>query len=159
VDSKPGGTLTIDKARYELLQLHFHAPSEHTIEGVHYPVEMHLVHKSSQGELAVLGVFFEEGDHHAALDSLTQNLPAQEGEAFEPEGVSIDVSDLLPETGSFYRYPGSLTTPPCSEGVLWTVLIDPVEISEEQCSGFTSALGRNNRPVQPLHEREVMVRE
>jgi carbonic anhydrase len=148
-----GDTLTIGDTNYELIQFHFHAPSEHTIHGKHYPMEVHFVHKSSSGNLAVVGVFIEQGAHNKAFDPIWANLPKQKGVQSHYEHVHVDVDNLLPHSHKSYRYDGSLTTPPCSEGVKWIVMKSPIQISKEQIRTFTSIVKGNNRPVQPLHHR------
>ncbi len=148
-----GDTLTIGDTNYELLQFHFHAPSEHTIHGKHYPMEVHFVHKSQSGALAVVGVFIEQGAHNKAFDPIWANLPKQKGVESHFEHVNVDVDSLLPHSHNSYRYDGSLTTPPCSEVVKWIVMKSPIQLSKEQIQTFTSIIKGNNRPVQPLHHR------
>ena len=148
-----GDTLTIGDTNYELIQFHFHAPSEHTIHGKHYPMEVHFVHKSPSGALAVVGVFIEQGAHNKAFDPIWENLPKQKGVESHFEHVSVDVDSLLPHSHKSYRYDGSLTTPPCSEVVNWIVMQSPIQLSKEQIKTFTSIITGNNRPVQPLNHR------
>jgi carbonic anhydrase len=148
-----GDTLTIGDTNYELIQFHFHSPSEHTIHGKHYPMEVHFVHKSPSGNLAVVGVFIEQGAHNKAFDPIWANLPKQKGVESHFEHVHVDVDNLLPHSHTSYRYDGSLTTPPCSEGVKWIVMKSPIQLSKEQIRTFTSIIKGNNRPVQPLHQR------
>ncbi len=152
-----GSTLQIGEASYELKQYHFHSPSEHTIEGQHLPMEMHLVHQSTEGELAVLGVFIEEGDHNPAFEPVWANLPDEVGEEVHHQHVAVNVDDLLPADHKTVRYQGSLTTPPCSEGVSWFVAVESIELSADQIAAFTSIFQGNNRPVQPLNDRTVFV--
>ena len=127
-----GDTLTIGDTNYELIQFHFHAPSEHTVHGKHYPMEVHFVHKSPSGALAVVGVFIEQGAHNKAFDPIWANLPTQKGVESHFEHVSVDVDSLLPHSHQSYRYDGSLTTPPCSEVVKWIVMKSPIQLSKEQ---------------------------
>ncbi|MCT4702045.1 carbonic anhydrase family protein [Enterobacteriaceae bacterium H20N1] len=149
-------TLIVDGAPYQLEQLHFHAPSENTIHGKHYAMEMHLVHKNAQGEIAVVAVMFETGEANSELDKLWRNMPAKADESFGLR-QKIDVNKLLPKELSHYRFSGSLTTPPCSEGVRWLVMKHPVMLSEQQLHQFTAVMHHdNNRPVQPLHGRVVV---
>lgn len=140
----------------ELLQFHFHAPSEHTIDGKTYPIEAHLVHKGQDGKLAVIRVFMKSGRENRFIQALWSNLPASEGEN-QVRGISINASALPPANKSYYNYPGSLTTPPCSEGVNWIVLKTPIEVSPEQIEAFKSIYNGNARPVQPLNSREIQV--
>jgi carbonic anhydrase len=148
-----GDTLTIGDTNYELIQFHFHSPSEHTVHGKHYPMEIHFVHKSPSGTLAVVGVFVEQGAHNKAFDPIWENLPKQKGVESHFEHVHVDVDNLLPHSHKSYRYDGSLTTPPCSEGVKWIVMKSPIHLSKEQIRTFNAIIKGNNRPVQPLHHR------
>ena len=150
-----GGTrLTLDGVRYELLQFHFHDPSEHTIGGRSYPMELHLVHTSADGRLAVVGVLIEQGAENVALAPLFRTLPAKTGEHKELK-LAIDLAQVLPRDHGAFRYAGSLTTPPCSEGVQWLVLEHPITLSREQIAAFTAIVGDDHRPVQPLNGRTV----
>jgi carbonic anhydrase len=153
VNYSEGDTMTLGDADYELIQFHFHAPSEHTVQGKHYPMEMHFVHKSPSGALAVIGVFIKQGAHNAAFDPIWSNLPTQKGLESHFEHVQVNVDDLLPHSHKSYRYDGSLTTPPCSEGVKWIVMKAPIQLSAEQIARFTALIKGNNRPVQPLNHR------
>jgi carbonic anhydrase len=152
-----GSTVAVGDLEFELVQFHFHAPSEHTVDGRHYPIEMHLVHRSEDGELAVIGVFIEEGEHHPAFEALIEGLPSEVGEERHFEEVEIDVDTFMPPQDRFYRYEGSLTTPPCTEGVRWAVMAKPVRASAEQIAALDAAMPENNRPVQRLGEREVVL--
>jgi carbonic anhydrase len=151
-----GDTLTIADEAYALVQYHFHSESEHTIKGRHYPMEMHLVHKSAAGRLAVVGVLIEEGAHNAAFDPIWANLPKKKGVETHYAHVNVDVDALLPTTRSSYRYEGSLTTPPCSEGVRWIVMTTPIQLDASQISAFTAIIHDNNRPTQALNGRRVV---
>ena len=150
-----GSTLSEGGTDFELVQFHFHAPSEHWVNGRSYAMELHLVHKSEDGQLAVMGVLVEEGEHNPAFEVLWENLPTRPGETRHAEGVAVDVDELLPSNRSHYRYTGSLTTPPCSEGVRWFVMENTIELSQAQIEAFTTILDDNNRPTQPLHGRRV----
>ena len=156
VNYSEGDTLTVGEASYELLQYHFHSPSEHTVAGKHFPMEMHMVHKSGDGVLAVVGVFIEEGAHNAAFDPVWANLPKEKGVESHFQNVMVNVDDLLPESRTSFRYDGSLTTPPCSEAVKWLVMTTPIQLSTEQVGTFTALIEGNNRPVQPLNDRPVV---
>ncbi|ETB81847.1 carbonic anhydrase, partial [Salmonella enterica subsp. enterica serovar Cerro str. CFSAN001690] len=135
VNYAPGSTLELDGMRFELKQFHFHAPSENLIEGKSYPLEGHLVHANDRGELAVVAVMFEPGRANAALSLAWQVLPAKAGES---HGLKEPVSaeQLLPAKRDYYRFSGSLTTPPCSEGVRWLVMKEPVQVSQAQIDAF-----------------------
>jgi carbonic anhydrase len=149
-------TLALGDAKYSLAQYHFHAPSEHTVDGQHFPMEMHLVHKAADGKLAVLAVFIRDGAHNKAFDPVWSNLPAQKGVETHYPAVTVDVDALLPSVRTTYRYDGSLTTPPCSEGVKWIVMTTPIELSRDQIGAFTRLITGNNRPTQPLNGRPVI---
>lgn len=140
---------------YELAQFHFHSPSEHTIDGEHAQLEVHFVHKSAAGELAVVGVLVEEGEHDAMWDAVIAAFPDKEGGQRHVENLDLDMNDLRPLPQHYYRYEGSLTTPPCSEGVHWIVMAELRQISSEQMAAVVSHLHNNNRPVQPLGERQI----
>lgn len=155
VDYPEADSLTVAGESFPLLQYHFHSPSEHTLGGRRFPMEMHLVHKSAEGRLAVIGVFIEEGEPNAAFAPVWNHLPAQKGSEVHLEHVLVDVDALLPANRATYRYDGSLTTPPCSEGVRWFVMQTPVRLSAEQIQRFRAIIQGNNRPVQPLNGRIV----
>lgn len=149
--------LTVGGETFELVQYHFHGPSEHTVGGRHFPMEMHMVHKSAAGKLAVIGVLIEEGATNTAFEPVWANLPMEKGIEKHLEDVRVDVDALLPKARTTYRYDGSLTTPPCSEGVKWFVMTTPVQLSAEQLGKFRAAIQGNNRPVQPLNGRTIMM--
>ncbi len=154
-----GSTLTVDATEFELAQYHFHAPSEHSVDGQSFPMEMHLVHVSEQGEIAVLGVLIEEGSHNSAFDPVVEHIPLEAGSEEHLEQVRVEIADLLPEDDSTFRYPGSLTTPPCSEGVRWLVFVQPVELSAQQIQSFAGVIKGNNRPTQPHNGRALLLHE
>jgi carbonic anhydrase len=155
VNHESGSELTVSDTPYALLQFHFHAPSEHRVDGRAYPMEMHLVHQSGDGSLAVLGVLIDEGSPNAAFESLWTTLPEESGETTHLADRDLDIDDLLPERGRSYRYEGSLTTPPCSEGVYWLVFERSIQLSADQIEAFTSIIDGNNRPVQPRNGRAM----
>ena len=150
-----GSHMEVDGVRYELLQFHFHAPSEHTIAGRNAQAEMHLVHKSATGKLAVVGVLLEEGEHNSRFDPVWNNLPARSGAAQRLE-VQINAADLLPADPRTWRYIGSLTTPPGTEGLHWHLMVEPVRLSKAQLAAFTRVYRGNNRPTQLLHGRKLL---
>lgn len=153
VNVPEGGTLELDGKVYEFVQFHFHAPSEHTVEGEHWPMEWHFVHEADDGSLAVLGVLVEEGAPWPAFDVIVNSLPTRRDLADIVYG-DVDVADFLPDLTAAFRYDGSLTTPPCTEGVSWSVLQGTITMSAEQMEAFTSrADEENNRPVQPTNGR------
>lgn len=156
-----GCTLTLDGARYDLQQFHVHAPSEHAIDGKHSPLELHFVHKSKEGNLAVVGVLVEQGPANAEIEKVWRLAPAHAGEG----GVAsaIDLAKVLPGARVNFRYPGSLTTPPCSEHVQWIVMGTPITMSKEQIDRIQGMFGGaefphgNARPVQPIGHRRVVI--
>ncbi len=149
--------LEVGNERYSLLQYHFHAPSEHTVEGRSFDMEMHLVHRNDEGALAVIGVLIRRGRRHVAFDRVWEHLPQAAGDMERIEGVSVNPVDLLPPDRRAYRYDGSLTTPPCSQDVNWYVITTPIEMSEAQIAAFEAIVHKNNRPVQALNGREVFI--
>jgi len=148
------GTFDAYGKAYKLDHLHFHTPSEHYIDGAPYPMEVHFVHKANDGALAVVGVMLKVGDHNPVIEGIWQNVP-QVGESKNVEGVEINVADLLPVDKGYYAYDGSLTTPPCSEGVKWHVMKDPIELSADQLTAFQAVFPVNARPIQALGARKV----
>ena len=152
----PGSTLTVNGHRFELKQFHFHAPSENRISGKQYALEVHLVHADRNGSLAVVAVMFSEGKANSLLAKLWQKMPSRAGEKAElPAG--LNVTQLLPAKREYYRFNGSLTTPPCSEGVWWFVMKKPMSVSKAQVQQFSKSLGfANNRPTQPVNARAVL---
>ena len=147
-----GNTSVLNGETYNLLQFHWHRPSEHTVDGDAFAMELHFVHANEAGDLAVLGVLLEEGDGNPLYDILWDAQP-EEGETTTVG--DIDFSQLLPDDLGTYIYAGSLTTPPCSEGVAWNVLETPVSMSAEQVGAFL--YDGNARPVQPVNDRTVEV--
>lgn len=152
-----GSWIEVDGTNYDLIEFHFHAPSEHTVAGNLYDMEMHLVHKSEDGRLAVIGVLIKRGSINTAFNPFWNYLPSTTGESKQIKSVILNAYDLLPSKKQTYRYDGSLTTPPCSEGVKWFVLTTPIEMSHSQIAAFKSIMSGNNRPVQPLNGRELLV--
>lgn len=153
ITAEAAGRLQSSGTTYDLVQVHFHAPSEHVIDGRPVPVEAHFVHKAADGRLAVLGVFVVAGAENPALAALLPHMPATATPAQTFPAVSIDLNMLLPADRSVYRYGGSLTTPPCTEGVAWHVLKAPVTASPLQIETLSQVLHGNARPVQPLNGR------
>jgi len=150
-----GSSITIGDRKYELLQFHFHAPSENVVNGKPYDMEAHLVHKDAEGNLAVVAVFMKKGEKNGFIQTLWDNAPGEVGHEKLASGVTVNAGGLLPGDKSYYSFPGSLTTPPCTEGVSWSVLKTPVEISGEQLAAFNSFYKMNARPPQPLNMRAI----
>jgi len=153
VNTEPGSTLTIGKESFDLLQFHFHRPSEEQVDGKNASMVAHFVHKSKEGKLAVIGVMLNEGKDSAAIKTLWANLPPKEGEEFLPSKVTFNPASMMPKEMAFYNYEGSLTTPPCTEGVQFYILKTPVDISKQQLAKFPFKL--NARPVQSLNGRKI----
>ena len=156
VNYDSGSYIELDGVRYDVAQFHYHAPSEHAVDGKLFAAELHIVHKNADDGLAVVGILLNEGAQNDALQPFIANLPAEESEA-KDAGVKINAADFLPAAQTTYRYSGSLTTPPCSEGVNWLLMTTPVEVSAEQITALKSLFDHgNNRPVQPLNDRPLV---
>jgi carbonic anhydrase len=156
VNAPPGSRLVLGTDDYELLQFHFHHPSEHLLEGKGFDLECHFVHRSRSGALAVVGVFIRPGAENAALAPIWQAMPDKETAELTIAGVNVDTAALLPKDRFYYRYMGSLTTPPCTEGITWTVFRAPVEASPQQIRRFAALFPGNARPIQPLNRRFLL---
>ena len=158
VNMAKGSTITIDNITFELKQFHLHAPSEHRINGESFPMEVHLVHADKNGNLAVIGIMVKEGAANPMLTALWKKMPRKEGDKFTVTD-KLSAATLLPTNRDYYRYPGSLTTPPCTEGVRWIVKKYPITASKEQIKEFTDAMSQHpytNRPVQPVNARPIL---
>jgi carbonic anhydrase len=153
VNVEPGSTLKVNKDVYNLLQFHFHRPSEEQIDGKPMAMVAHFVHKNAEGKLAVLGVLLSDGKDNAAIQTLWNNAPKSEGPEVVVDKVKFDPSSLVPAALTHYSYEGSLTTPPCTEGVNFYILKTPVDIGKKQVADFP--FKRNARPVQPLNGRKI----
>jgi carbonic anhydrase len=156
VNYQPGSFIIFKGEKFELLQFHFHHPSEHQINGQPTDLEVHFVHRSDQGKLAVLGVLAQVGSLNASLKPIWQVLPQKVQAETAIKNVMIDANEILPSDRHFYEYSGSLTTPPCSEGVLWLVMAKAINLSADQIDQFASIFSLNARPVQPLDGRQVL---
>lgn len=155
INTLPGNTIAVDGIEFELKQFHFHVPSENQIRGKSYPMEGHLVHADKDGNLAVVAVMVTEGEENTALAKAWAQMP----EKGEKVALSSEISPLevLPKKHDYYRFNGSLTTPPCSEGVRWLVMKQPITASKQQIDRFLQVMGHhNNRPVQPVNARTVL---
>lgn len=154
VNFKAGNQLKVAGQSAELLQFHFHTPSEERFDGKEYPMDAHLVHKTADGKLSVVAVLFQKGKKNEAMEDLLEAMPAS-GKRKSLKDFNPAV--LLPSDHGYYRFAGSLTTPPCSEQVSWQVLKQPVELSQGQIDAFRTLYKMNARPVQPLNERVIEV--
>lgn len=151
-----GSSITVNGEQFELKQFHFHAPSENTIEGTSYPMEAHFVHADKNGNLAVIALMFKRGDKNAELEKAWIEMPEKAGEQ-KVIPNRLDANILLPQNRDYYRFNGSLTTPPCSEGVWWFVIKQNATASKEQIEHFSHTMHHpNNRPVQPVHARMII---
>ena len=150
VNYRPGSSITVGGNRYELLQFHFHTPSEHAVGHARAAMEVHFVHKNATGQLAVVGALMQAGGENVALREIWASMPKKAGPAKVSKQVLVNGRDLLPRDRSYYRYMGSLTTPPCSEGVNWFFLTQPITVSMEQVEQFAKA--RRHRPNGAIPE-------
>ena len=149
-----GCRVDLNNRKYQLRQFHFHAPSEHHIEGKSFPMEMHLVHQDETGHVLVLAVMMATDARQPVLSKLWKWLPEQtQQEVSIP--LELSLTDMLPIRTSHYTYSGSLTTPPCTEGVQWIVLKDPMHVTQQDVDQFVQIIGHNARPVQPLRGRHI----
>jgi carbonic anhydrase len=156
VDYQPGSSLTVGGARYELVQFHFHKPSEERFQGRAYSMVVHLVHKNDKGELAVVAVLLRRGKSNAFLKPVFDHFPTPGTTVSAVPDSTVNATDLLPAHHGYFSFDGSLTTPPCTEHVRWFVLKTAVEVSSEQIQQFASHYQRNARPAQPLNGRVVL---
>jgi len=156
VNIEAGNSMVVDDIIFELKQFHFHAPSENHIEGKAFPLEGHFVNLDKDGNIAVLAVMFEEGEENKELAKFWDTMPTKAGEVQTLE-LSKIANALLPKDKHYYRFNGSLTTPPCTEGVRWFVFKETLSISKEQVAKFQKIMhGVNNRPIQPLDARIIV---
>jgi carbonic anhydrase len=155
VNYAPGSWITVGDKRYQLLQFHFHHPSEEEIDGKPHAMVAHLVHSDDGGNKAVVAVLLSRGESNALLKTVFAHIPATKGKE-ETSEITINASDLLPKKVAYYTFPGSLTTPPCSEGVTWYVLKTPNTLSKEELDTFAKLYPHNARPVQPSNDRKVL---
>ena len=149
---KSGNTVSIEGEVYQLVQFHFHTPSEHKIDNQSSAMELHLVHQNDAGRLAVVGVEIEEGEENKAIARIWDAIPDNKADR---NSITIDAASLLPEDRTFVSYAGSLTTPPCSEEVSWNLLLERIEVSPEQIETFKSFYPYNARPIQALNGRSI----
>jgi len=162
VNYQKGSFLLLSGRTYKLRQFHFHDPSEHHIDGKTYPMEMHLVHQNDNDHILVVGILLKIGKENVEFSHVGNwiqqhtghRLPSTNQEV--PTDILFNIMDVLPNDRHHFSYHGSLTTPPCSEGVQWIVLKTPIEISQVQADRFVTTMGPNARPVQPLHQRELL---
>jgi carbonic anhydrase len=156
VNYASGSTLTVGDKTYTLKQFHFHHPSEEHINGKSFDLVGHLVHADADGHLAVVAVLFNVGVSNTLVETLWKNMPSEKDKTVDISSVSVNVEDLIPSSHGYYTYSGSLTTPPCTEGVTWYILKSTSSLSNEQLATFTKLYPHDNRPTQNLYKREVL---
>jgi len=156
VNYEPGSYVSVNGKLYNLVQFHFHKPSEEKVDGKGHEMVVHLVHQTKDGRLGVIAVFLDAGKENALMKTLWNNLPSTKEQENVVDNVKINALDLLPQNKGYYTYSGSLTTPPCSEDVNWFVLMTPVQVSADQIARFGRLYPMNARPVQPLNGRDLM---
>jgi carbonic anhydrase len=154
VNVAAGNSIDVMGRRYELVQFHFHRPSEERIDGRQFDMVVHLVHKDIDGRLAVVAVLLERGSAQPIVQSVWNNLPLEKGDEVAARST-LNLNDLLPTERNYFTYMGSLTTPPCSEGVLWMVMKAPVQISADQIGIFARLYPMNARPIQSAAGRLI----
>jgi carbonic anhydrase len=152
-----GSSITVDGHTYNLLQVHWHTPSENQIKGKSFPMEAHLVHADKDGNLAVISVMYTRGTENHGIAAIWDKMPTKTGATVKDDTVMINPMDILPANRDYYRFNGSLTTPPCTQGVLWMVMKESVQASEAQIAKFHDTFHHDtNRPVQPINARLVL---
>ena len=157
VNVQDGSKFIIDGKEYDLKQFHFHTPSENHINGKSFPMEAHFVHATKDGNLAVIAVMFKEGDADSSFDKIVKSFPIGENKEKELVLSKDDINNILPSNRDYYKFMGSLTTPPCSEDVKWFVIKSPKSVSKEQIEAMQKEIGKkNNRPIQPSNAREIL---
>jgi carbonic anhydrase len=157
VNVAPGSTILVGDQEYQLVQFHFHAPSEHAFNGKLSDMVIHFVHKSADGRFGVIDLMLDKGAANRELKKIWAHLPKKAGEEVQLPKEMIDPALLLPADLSYVGYTGSLTTPPCTEGVTWMVLTHVGKVSVKQLEKFTALFPHNNRPLQPLNQRPVQL--
>jgi carbonic anhydrase len=155
VNYTPGSFVTVADKRYELVQFHFHKPSEEKIDGKAHDMVAHLVHQGPDGKLAFIAVLLDTGKENRLITTLWDNLLKEKGKENAVDSVMINAVDLLPQNKGYYTFAGSLTTPPCSEDVTWFVLKTPVQVSADEIARFARSYPMNARPIQPVNGRDI----
>ncbi len=155
--SGPNESIKINGENYQLVQFHFHTPSETQINGKTFPLEIHFVNQNQSGDVAVIAVFVKQGAYNPALAGILKNSPTTAKQLYTFNNTMVNVPALLPKNQAHYSFPGSLTTPPCTEGLQWIVMQQPIEASAQQLAQFEKVISSNARPVQPLNDRKVVL--
>jgi carbonic anhydrase len=156
VNYAPDSWVTVNGKRYELVSIDFHKPSEMKVNGKGHEMAAHLVHKDKDGKIAILAVMFDPGAENPVLKTIWSNLPASKGKESVVDGATINALGLLPKTKDYYMFTGSLTTPPCTEGVSWYMLKNPMEVSPDQIARLGRLYPMNARPTQPRNDRDIV---
>jgi carbonic anhydrase len=156
INCDPGSFMFVGGKKYELKQFHFHRPSEEKINGKAYEMTVHLVHADQQGKLAVVAILLQNGEDNPLVHELWNDLPKEKDKEEHFNNIQIDVARLLPADRGYYTFDGSLTTPPCSEGVMWYVLKHPVTVTAVEIEQFSKLYRHNARPTQLLYDRVVL---
>jgi carbonic anhydrase len=156
INYDPGSTVSVGGKTYQLKQFHFHRPSEEKIHGKNYDMAVHLVHADQEGNLAVVAILLQNGQENQLIHKLWEHLPKEKGKEETLQDIRIEANGLLPADRSYYTFPGSLTTPPCSENVAWYVLKDPVTVSAAEIEQFEKVYPNNARPIQAQSDRMVL---
>ena len=155
INYEPGSSITVNGAVYNLVQFHFHHPSENEIDGQRFDMELHLVHKNAEGRVAVVAVMLKKGAESAPIRDLWTYLPKEIGKEAEHKKVRLNAEDFLPNERNYYKFSGSITIPPCTEGVDWYVMRQPVEVSPSQIAAFAKLFPDNARPLEPTNGRPI----
>ena len=156
INYAPGSFISVGGKQYQLKQFHFHKPSEEKINGKTYDMVVHMVHADDAGNLAVVAVLVQKGADNQLAQELWSELPAEKGKEVIHNDIQIDLNQLLPADKGYYTFQGSLTTPPCSEGVTWFVLKQPVTVSAKGIAKFETVYRHDARPTQPVYDREIL---
>lgn len=152
-----GSTVKVAGVSYKLLQFHFHHPSEHHVDGKVYPMEAHFVNQAADGSFCAVGVFITPGRSNSVLGPIVKHMASQPGSDTPVPGVTVDPMALIPRNRSYFRYMGSVTTPPCPETVTWVVFRTPIEASAEEIKGYGAVFPMDARPLQPANRRVILV--
>lgn len=157
VEMWSGGKIELDGTSFTLKQINFHTPSEHTVHGKHFPLEAQFVHQSEDNELAIIAILYVPGKPNSTISRLWEKLPVEQGKSERLGAYELKTIEIKDELKHYYYINGSLTTPPCTEGVRWIIMKQPYTVSRQQVEKLQQALGQpNNRPVQPLNARVIM---
>lgn len=151
-----GSTLKLGDKSFALMNYRFHAPSQHQLEGFNYPLEVQMVHKDGDDNFVMVSVLFQEGETNESLATLLAHWPNKQGQTMFKRGAGVNPVNFYPGVSHFFKYSGSLTTPPCTEGVVWIVFKRPIQASAEQIRAFKQRMGTNNRPIQAINARDLL---